>query len=184
MDINKPVPKTVPKTVNPVKNILEWAKPEFLKAKEMGIQCAVQPLLQCSNCADCSISAHRLTRKDQAKLLLIEQNMRVATKKKRTVVKHLVVKDPSVLSNNYQQAVKMASSLEMRLKRVNMLDQYNLCMQEFINRPWEIPREVLVAWTGPLNYISHHPVLKPGSLSIHLQIFSNSSLNNNGSGYS
>ena len=135
MDINKPVPKTV----NPVNNILEWAKPEFLKAKEMGIQCAVQPLLQRSNCADCSISAHRLTRKDQAKLLLIEQNMWVATKKKRIVVKHLVVKNPSVLSNNYQHAVKMTSSLEKRLKRDNMLNQYNMCMQEFINRPWEIP---------------------------------------------
>ena len=35
-----------------------------------------------------------------------------------------MVKNPSVLSNNYQQVVKMASSLE---KRHNMMDQYNVC---------------------------------------------------------
>ena len=50
------------------------------------------------------------------------------------VVKYPVVKDPSVLSNNFQQAVKMASSLEKRLKRDNMLRQYNQWMQQFIDR--------------------------------------------------
>ena len=50
------------------------------------------------------------------------------------VVKYPVVKDSSVLSNNFQQAVKMASSLEKRLKRDNMLRQYNQWMQEFIDR--------------------------------------------------
>jgi hypothetical protein len=54
-------------------------------------------------------------------------------------------------------------------------------MDEFLTRPCmrKIPSDELDAWTGPVKYISHHPVLKPGSLSMPLRIVSNSSLNNN-----
>jgi hypothetical protein len=49
--------------------------------------------------------------------MLMENNMWVDQEKKRMVVKYPVVKDPSVLSNTYSQAVKMATSLEKRLVR-------------------------------------------------------------------
>ena len=59
--------------------------------------------------------------------------MLVEAENKRMVLKYPIVKDPSVLSNNFQQAVKMASSLEKRLKTKR--DLYNQCIQEFIDRP-------------------------------------------------
>ena len=96
------------------------------------------------------------------------------------VVKYPIVKKP-VSTNNFQQAMKLATALEKRLKRDGMLDDYNRCMKEFLTKPCmrEISREECAAWGGPINYISQNPVLKPGSLSTPLRIVSNSSLNNN-----
>ena len=131
MDINEPVPKTV-------KNIPKCDKPEVLEATEMGIQCP-RWCNRCSNCSDYSISAQHLTRKELAELLQMVQKMLVEAENKRMVLKYPIVKDPSVLSNNFQQAVKMASSLEKRLKTKR--DLYKQCIQEFIDRPCmrEIP---------------------------------------------
>ena len=136
------------------------------------------PQKMCSNCSDCSVSAQYLTRKEQAELILMENNMSVDQVQKRMVVKYPVMKDPSVLSDNYGQA-----SLEKRLVRDGMMDKYNTSMEEFLTRPCmrEIPKGELKAWKGPINYISHHAVLKPSSTSTPLRIVSNSSLNNNGS---
>ena len=38
------------------------------------------------------------------------------------------------------------------------------------------------SWDGPINYISHHDIPKPASISTKLRIVSNSSLGNNNSG--
>ena len=84
----------------------------------MGTQCP-RCCNCCSNCKECSISTQHLTRK---KLLLMKQNMWVD-------------------ADNFQQAVKMASSLEKRLNQDNLIEQYNQCIQVFIDRPCmrEIP---------------------------------------------
>jgi hypothetical protein len=132
------------------------------------------------------VSDQHLTRKEQAELILMENNMWVNKEKKRMVVKYPIIKDPSVLTDNYGQAVKMTTSLEKRLVRDGMLDKYNTCMEEFLTRPCmrEIPKGELKAWKSQINYISHHPVLKPSSTSTPVRIVSNSSINNNGSGHS
>ena len=124
MDIHQPFPRSI----NLVKNIPKWDLPEFLEAEEMGIQYP-RWCNWCSNCAHCSISSQNFTRKEQAKLQLMEQNIWLDTESKRMVVKNPVVKDPSVLSD------KMVSSPEKMLKRDNILDQYKVFMQEFIDRP-------------------------------------------------
>ena len=124
MDINE----LVPRSINLVKKKPEWELPKFLEAEEMGIQYP-RWCNWCSNCAHCSISAQNFTRKEQAKLQLMEQNIWLDTESKRMVVKNPVVKDPSVLSD------KMVSSPEKMLKRDNILDTYKVFMQEFIDRP-------------------------------------------------
>ena len=75
---------------------------------------------------------------------------------KRMAVKFPIVKDPTVLTNNFLQAMKMATALEKRLKRDGMLDDYNKCMKEFLTRPCitEISREKCAAWGGPINCTS------------------------------
>ena len=41
------------------------------------------------------------------------------------VVKYPIIKDPSVLFDNFEQAVKIPTALEKRLKRDGMLKKYN-----------------------------------------------------------
>ena len=48
----------------------------------------------------------------------------------------------------------------------------------------ELEEDEMKSWDGPINYISHHDVPKPASISTKLRIVSNSSLNNNNSGTS
>ena len=49
---------------------------------------------------------------------------------------------------------------------------------------WEISKEEQKLWRGPVNYVSHHGVLKPSSRTTNVWIISNSSLSNNNSGVS
>ena len=108
----------------------------------MGTQCP-RCCNCCSNCNGFSISAQHLTRKEQA-----EQEMWVDAENKRMVVKYPIVKDPSDLSNNFHQAVKMAFSLETTCSTSTTSackSTSTICMRE-------IPQEELAAWTGPLNF--------------------------------
>ena len=116
-------------SMNLIKN-----KPEedsdFLEAKETSIQCP-RRCHRCSDCSDCSVSAQHLTRKEQVELILLEQNMRMDHGLKRMVVKYPIVKKP-VSTNNFQQAMKLATAFKNGLKRDGMLDDYNKCVKEFI----------------------------------------------------
>ena len=104
-----------------------------------------------------------LTRKEQDVIILLDQLMHVDYELKRMVVKYPIIRDRAVLTDNLQQAVKMATALEKRLNRDGMRDAYNKCMKEFITRPCmrELPRDDFATWGGPINHISLHPVLKP-----------------------
>ena len=80
----------------------------------------------------------------------------------------------------------MAEQREKRLKSDNMLEDYNKCMEEFLDRPCmkRLTDQEMAEWDGTVNYISHHGVLKSTSNSTRLRIVSNSLLNNNGTGHS
>ena len=49
-------------------------------------------------------------------------NMHVDYKLKKLVVKYLIVRDPTVLTDNFHQSLKMATPLEKRLERDGMLN--------------------------------------------------------------
>ena len=48
----------------------------------------------------------------------------------------------------------------------------------------ELEKEEMENWQGPVNYVSHHSVVKETNTSNKLRIISNSSLNNNNTGLS
>jgi hypothetical protein len=100
IDTNAPVPKSVRTNVNLLRKS-EKEHLEFLESEKMGIQCP-RRCNRCSNCSDCSESAQHLIRKEQAELILMENNMWVDKEKKRMVVKYPIVKDPSVLTVDRQ----------------------------------------------------------------------------------
>jgi hypothetical protein len=71
IDTSSPIPKSVKNKVNLLMNNVEKEHPEFLEAKEMGLQCP-RRCNRCSNCSDCSMSAQHLTNKEQSELVMTE----------------------------------------------------------------------------------------------------------------
>ena len=79
----------------------------------------------------------------------------------------------------------MAKGQERRLRKLGHLEAYNRELQKFIDRGCvrRLTDTEMKEWTGPVNYILHHGVPKPGSLTTPLRIVSNSSLNSMNSGH-
>ena len=75
--------------------------------------------------------------------------------------------DLSQLKDNQGQAIGCAAALEKKLLQ---------------NKTRELDKNEMEAWEGPVNYISHHGVPKPSSVSTALRVVSNSSLKNTQSG--
>jgi hypothetical protein len=75
--------------------------------------------------------------------------------------------------------------LESRLRKQGHLEAYNKEIRGYLDRQAarELTKEEMEAWKGQVNYVSHHEVPKPGSVTTPLQVVSNSSLNNNNSGH-
>ena len=77
-----------------------------------------------------------------------------------------------------------AAALERKLSKNETREIYNAEFQGYVNRGVfkELGDAEMEAWDGPVNYISHHEVPKPSSVSTALRIVSNSSLKNTQSG--
>jgi hypothetical protein len=93
------------------------------------------------------------------------------------------------LQDNYWQVVKIAISLENRLKKADLSSTYNAEFSALLTRGTlnEISSEEIDEWQktgGKINYISHHAVMKSSSDTTPLRIVWNSSLKNNYSGVS
>ena len=95
------------------------------------------------------------------------------------------VKNPSVLSDNRAQVIRLTTHLERRMKNDDHIHAYNKEIQGCLDRDFirEVSQKEINSWTGPVNYISHHGVTTPGSRTTPLRAVSNSSLDNNGSGH-
>ena len=102
---------------------------------------------------------------------MIEKNMSIDTEGCKITFKSPLIKDAGLLTDNKQQAVGMAADLERRLKKIGQLESYNTELKEFINRGVvkELSCEDMEQWKGPINYISHHGVPKPGSETTKLR---------------
>jgi hypothetical protein len=127
-----------------------------------------------------------MTRKEQEELSLIESNISVDLSLNRVAFKYPFILDVNQLQDNRKQAIAIAAKLEHRLKSKSELFAYNEKIQDFLGRGVfrNLTKHELESWEGPVNYISHHGVLKPGSTTTKLRVVSNSSLDNNNSGLS
>ena len=89
-------------------------------------------------------------------------------------------KDPGVLIDNGKEAKACQISQERRQVKNNTHSQYVDQFKDMVSRNVvsEISQTEMLAYTGPINYITHHEVYKPGSLSTPVRLVSNSSFRN------
>jgi len=96
-----------------------------------------------------------------------------------TRVKYPFKQDPSCLPYNRSTVVSIASKLWTSLKKDGLLEAYNLEIQKYIDRKTFIllSKEEMKDYSGPVQYITHHGVLKDSS-STPLRVVTNSSFKN------
>ena len=156
----------------------------FLEAEEMG---TIQPkrCTSCLSCGDCSNKAVEFSRKQQAELRLIQESVSLNKELKRVEVKYPAIKDFSVLTDNREQVIARAKSLEKRLIKSGMKECYDGQLKDFIARGAivELSDEERDSYDGPVNYLDHHGVLSDSATTPYRFVI-NSSLDNNGSGVS
>ena len=138
----------------------------------------------CTRCTECTVRAQKYSAVEAAELVAIEERIKIVDG--HAIAEYPFIKDPSVLQDNFEQVKKRALSVEKRLVRVGEMESYNKQLEDFIARGAVsiISEEERKAYKGPVNYVDHHPVHNPGSLSTPYRVVINSSLDNNNQGIS
>ena len=155
--------------------------PEFWEAEGMG----VLPPPRCDSCLSCLRSGacsdknHTHSVKKQAELELIQSKMEL--KNGEVWCQYPFIKDPASLSYNRASAVKVAERVERGLIKDGLYATYNEQIKSQLDRgvAVKLSEDEIASWSGPCQYVSHHPVLKD-SVTTPVRVVSNSSFNNAG----
>ena len=125
-----------------------------------------------------------MSKKEAAELVMIEQNVTLDPSNKKMMIRYPAKGDLSQLKDNRRQAIGCAAAQERKLAKNKTRELYNAEFQGYVDRGVfkEISEDEMQAWDGPVNYIPHHGVPKPSSVSTALRVVSNSSLRNDQSG--
>ena len=160
--------------------ILNDSLNKFFTLENRGTECKPKcPKCLCRNCPE---SEHSM--KDERELALIEDGLKYNVEREEWVTSYPWLKDPQELKNNVRAAVARMKSLEIRLKRLG--SDYTQKYQNEINDmkrrniARKLSEEEIQSYEGPIHYIHHHEVLKPGSASTPLRKVFNSSANHMG----
>ena len=144
---------------------------------------AVLPPRRCLKCKQCSLKGecsqkhliHSLEEEDD--LQAISENISIVNGE--TIVKYPLKRDPSCLPYNRNTAVNVASKLWTNLKKDDLLQPYNEEIKKYMDRGTFVilSKEELEEYCGPVQYITHHGVMKD-SVSTPLRVVTNSSFRN------
>lgn len=155
----------------------------FMEGEEMGVG---QPSRcdNCKNCSRCTFRAQHMSRREAAELVLIEQNIEIDEDTNRVYFSYPTTGDLAQLKDNRMQAIACETSWERKVDLMGKRKDYNQEVAGYVERGTfvRLSEEEMDSWKGAVNYISHHGVLKPSSITTSLRVVSNSSLRNNRSG--
>ena len=132
----------------------------------------------CRNCTECSFRAHELSLEKQYEYQVIESKIKYNEAEQRFHVEYSFLQDPSILSNNYNQVVKIAEREEKRLEKEGALDRFNDAFDGMIkhNALVELTQHDMNMWDGPVHYVSTQHVINEDSPTTSFRIVTNSSL--------
>ena len=99
-------------------------KLDFIEAEQLG---TYQPkrCSPCQNCTRCSVRGQSMSRRDQAQLQAIEDGIEFDRVRKKCKANYPYIRDPSVLTDNYEQARKIQAGIESQIFRKGQLEKYN-----------------------------------------------------------
>ena len=119
-----------------------------------------------------------MTVQHQYEYKVLEDHVEYEEATKSFKVKHAFTEDPSILSNNINQVVKIAEREERKLHKEGLTTSFNQEFDKLLmnNVLQELTEDEMAAWAGPVHYISLQHVYKPTSATTPLRIVANSSL--------
>ena len=137
----------------------------------------------CRGCKECSWRGQQLSRQEAFELEYMENC--VEFKDGKFLIKFPFLVDPTELSDNYNQVVRIAESEERKLEKEGRMGEFNTLFNKLqdLGAVEEISDSEMLAWSGPVHYISLQHVVNEESATTSFRIVSNSSLKTPGNPY-
>ena len=128
---------------------------DFLSAEALGTDLPRQ-CRSCKSCKECQFRTSVLSAKENMEYEVIRNNLTFDSEKQKWTTSYPFVTSPTVLQNNYSQAVACMKSLEAKLKKQNRLAEFNDAFKDIVDRGVfkELSSQAIDDWKGPINYIS------------------------------
>ena len=128
---------------------------DFLSVEAMGLD-PPRSCRACKACKECQFRTTLLTATENAKYEAILDNLKYDAAKKKWSTSYPFIVSPTILIDNYGQAMACMRSQEVRLKKQGRIDDFNAAFGDIVKRG--VFRELTVAenidWEGPVNYVS------------------------------
>ncbi|XP_068233584.1 uncharacterized protein [Palaemon carinicauda] len=150
---------------------------DFFTIEHLGTDC--NPRCGSCRCGKCATGNGNYSIKEEKELALIESGLMYYPNRKEWSAKFPWTKDPKLLQNNVSVAVARLKGTEKRLMKLgsDYAQAYNDQILDMTKRNVirKLSDEEVKNYVGPVTYIQHHEVLKPGSISTPLRIVFDSS---------
>ena len=163
---NSSVQVSCPSTFNV---FLQKVVPQTRESFFLGEALGTNPVPTCSRCKSmisgckfCSSDTALCSAKEEMEYRYLKDNCKFEVSVGKLLAKYPWSLDPKILQDNGAQALAFQRKLEARQLKEGTHQQYAKCFQDMIDRNVvsEIPSKELEAWSGPVNWNTHHDVLK------------------------
>ena len=150
---------------------------DYLDANELHVE-VPRRCNNCMNCEECTFQNHLMSLREQYEHQMMKENVTYDEVEKVFKVKYVFLEDPSRLSENLHQAVKIAEREERKLLKEGLMDDFNAKLLEMISYGAliELSNNERSSWTGPVQNVSLQHVMKPESTTTPMRLVTNSSL--------
>ena len=142
---------------------------EFIAIESLGVQC--EPKCWNCKCGTCPIGGKPYSLKEERELKMIENNLEFQGN--YWLAGYPWLKDPKMLPNNFDYALKRLKNMEQRLLRDEVwMNKYSEQINDMIGRgiARKLSEEEINSYSGPVHYIAHHAVVKPDSVTTPVRI--------------
>ena len=146
---------------------------DFLTAEALGTDLP----RHCRSCKSCRTTV--LSAKENVEYEVIRNNLTFDKENQKWTTSYSFITSPTVLQNNYGQAVACMKSLEAKLIKQNQLTELNEAFKDIVDRGVfkELSPRDIEEWGGPMNFISLVCTYKSGPhQSTLLRLCMNSSM--------
>ena len=152
----------------------------------LGEALGTDPIPSCSSCKSifneckfCSSESALCSAQEELEYRYLKDNCKFEASVGKLISKYPWSSDPDILQDNGSQALVFQRKLEARQLKENTFTEYAKLFRDMTDRNVvsEMSQLELEAWDGPVNWNTHHDVLK-NSTTTPIRLVSNSSFPN------